>query len=236
MENIEPTKLNYPITIDYKVFADFMLNTKSDVQRAKSLNIIGNWISEMEKKVVSHENEPIKLQQLKGRINSEPKRSGSSYFAGNAKCKICKCTYAFSIAEKPLNQAPFIVNIQVTRTHEHEHQGKQASKQIRGEARKLTAERVLLERNGCAAAFLDNERANNIKSSQIESNNLLPTVEVIRKIVSEQLNNEIVSTSWITNVQHASDMAVKTLKGKKLNGYVQSFEVIFHNIFNLFFD
>ena len=91
--------------------------------------------------------------------------------------------------------------------------------------------------NGCAAAFLDKERANIIKTGDIQSNNLMPTVEVIRKIVIEQLNMEIVSTSWITNVKHASDTAVKTLKGKNLNGYVQSFEVIYLlfylNLFNL---
>ena len=142
MENIEPTKISYPITIDYKVFADFMLNTKPDTQRTKSENVIGNWVAEMEKKVASHESEVIKLQQLKGRINSEPKRSGTNYFAGNARCKICKSSYSFTIPEKPLNQAPFIVNIQVTRTHQHEHQGKQFSKQIRGEERILTANRV----------------------------------------------------------------------------------------------
>ena len=51
MENIEPTKISYPITIDYKVFADFMLNTKPDTQRTKSENVIGNWVAEMEKKV-----------------------------------------------------------------------------------------------------------------------------------------------------------------------------------------
>ena len=48
-------KLSYPITIDNKVLADFMLNTKPDTQRTKSENVIGNWVAEMEKKVGSHE-------------------------------------------------------------------------------------------------------------------------------------------------------------------------------------
>ena len=117
-------KLSYPITIDNKVLADFMLNTKPDTQRTKSENVIGNWVAEMEKKVGSHESEVIKLQQLNGLINSKPKRSGTNYFAGNA-CKICKSSYSFTIREKSLNQAPFIVNIQVIRTHEHQGRGEE---------------------------------------------------------------------------------------------------------------
>ena len=228
MENIEPTKLSYPIAIDYRYFAEFSTNTKPDIQRAKSLNIIGNRISEIESKVVLHENQEIKLQQLKGRINCEPKRRGASYFARNAKFKLCKSTYSFTIPIEPCNEAPFKVNIQVTRTHQHQHDPIAKSKQIRGEERRIVANRVLLEQNGWASAYLDSERANNIKSDNIKRNCFLPTAEVIRKIVSEQINSEIVSTSWITNVQHASDMAAKILKGSKLNGYVLSVEVIFY--------
>ena len=52
MEINEPSKLSHPIAIDYRYFAEFLMNTKPDIQRAKSLNIVGNWIFEIENKVV----------------------------------------------------------------------------------------------------------------------------------------------------------------------------------------
>ena len=45
--------------------------------------------------------------------------------------------------------------------------------------------------------------------------------ERIRKIVSEEINENMVSTCFITNLMAVSDMAATTIKGKHINGIVQ---------------
>lgn len=49
----------------------------------------------------------------------------------------------------------------------------------------------------------------------------------VRKAVHEVMNAEMVSTCWISNVQYVADTLRLTLVGKKLNGYVQRFNVSF---------
>jgi hypothetical protein len=49
---------------------------------------------------------------------------------------------------------------------------------------------------------------------------------VVRKCVSEYMNEDMVSTNWITNVLDVTDTAKITINGKKIEGFVQSFQVI----------
>jgi hypothetical protein len=41
------------------------------------------------------------------------------------------------------------------------------------------------------------------------------------------MNEDMVSTNWITNVLDVTDTSKITLNGKTLEGYVQSFQVLF---------
>ena len=50
---------------------------------------------------------------------------------------------------------------------------------------------------------------------------------VVRKCVSEYMNEDMVSTNWITNVLDVTDTSKITLNGKTVEGYVQSFQVLF---------
>ena len=49
---------------------------------------------------------------------------------------------------------------------------------------------------------------------------------VVRKCVSEYMNEDMVSTNWITNVLDVTDTAKITINGNKIEGFVQSFQVI----------
>jgi hypothetical protein len=53
----------------------------------------------------------------------------------------------------------------------------------------------------------------------------VPTEAVIRKAVSEYMNEYVVSTSWITNVFYCSDMGKKAITAKHIKGFVQSLTV-----------
>ena len=89
--------------------------------------------------------------------------------------------------------------------------------QIRGEDRVEVAEEILLRFKGSSKAYVDEKRStHNVNLSQ----------DVVRKVVSEYMNGEMVSTCWIANMLHAIDMAEATIIGKKINGFVQKFEVV----------
>ena len=80
----------------------------------------------MVKKIIENEKIEVVLTNDRARLNSEKARSDASYFTANAKCQLCfksgtKCTYAFSIKNKPLNVAPFTVQIEVKRNGKHHH-------------------------------------------------------------------------------------------------------------------
>ncbi len=49
---------------------------------------------------------------------------------------------------------------------------------------------------------------------------------VVPKCVSEYMNEDMVSTNWITNVLDVTDTAKITINGNKIEGFVQSFQVI----------
>ena len=53
----------------------------------------------------------------------------------------------------------------------------------------------------------------------------VPDQQIIRKIVSEELNENVVSTCWITNLLSAADMAKSVIKGKHIDGSLQSFQI-----------
>ena len=70
--------------------------------------------------------------------------------------------------------------------------------------------------NSLCAAGLKNEPGENTLNKMEQK---------VRKIVSEYLNKDLVSTNWVTNAMYASDMAKATIKAKKLKGYVRNMEV-----------
>lgn len=125
---------------------------------------------------------------------------------------------------KPLDTASFC-ELLIKRKGNHVHESKTKTQiQIRGEERLETAEKVLLQFNGSSKAYVNSLCANGLKNEP-EENTLKKMEEKIRKIVSEYLNKDLVSTCWITNAIYASDMAKATIKAKTLKGYVRYMEV-----------
>jgi hypothetical protein len=47
----------------------------------------------------------------------------------------------------------------------------------------------------------------------------------LRKILSDYINRELVSTDWIANLLYASEAVRKAIDAKKLDGFVQKFQV-----------
>ncbi len=108
----------------------------------------------------------------------------------------CKVNYSVSLQTKKQSEEQYI-KFKVKRNGEHEH--KQQSKQIRGEERKIIANEVKANFNGSAKNFVDTFKGRNADN--------VPSAVVIRKICSEVVNQNIVSTCWLTNLLAASDMA-----------------------------
>ena len=53
---------------------------------------------------------------------------------------------------------------------------------------------------------------------------------VVRKCIAEYMNKEMISNQWIPNVLDVTDALKVSLSGKKINGFVQRFEVIKNTI------
>ena len=84
----------------------------------------------------------------------------------------------------------------------HLHETIERKKQLRGEERRQLAIDVISQTNGQAEAFNSNREANDLINN--EKSNVFSNDQV-KKAVSEYLNEEMISTSWITNVHHVSD-------------------------------
>lgn len=74
-----------------------------------------------------------------------------------------------------------------------------------------------MKTNGSAINYADYLRGCGVKN--------VPDVDVFRKIVSEQLNEDIVSTCWIANLLEAAESAANFIKYKKIRGFVQNISI-----------
>lgn len=216
--------MEYTIAIDKSHFNQFIATATQDSERTNALNFVGRWVDLFEKKISEFEKHDIRLRGNQSRLYEGKKRSDASYFNANASCSSCKVKYNFYIKNKPLDSASFF-ELLVKRNSEHLHEPKPSNEmQIRGDERIEAAEKVLLEFNGSSKAYVNSLCAAGLKNEPGE-NTLNKMEQKVRKIVSEYLNKDLVSTNWVTNAMYASDMAKATIKAKKLKGYVRNMEV-----------
>ena len=180
-----------------------------------SMKVNGCWYPEYVKLINSFEHVNNELIPNAARINNNPKKSSAPYFSCNFKCKIktCTCKYQLTLKE---NTNDLFLNFKGIRTGNHDHSNNN-NKQIRGDERKIIANVVNSEFNGSSKAFCDTMIGRGVKD--------VPDVQVIRKIVSEQLNENVVSTCWITNLISAADMSKSIIKGRQINGSIQTLEI-----------
>ena len=127
-------------------------------------------------------------------------RKGVNYLTSNAFCKTSKAAYKFRIKNSPSENRTH-VDVDVSHDAHFDHSAKPSQNlQIRGKDRIEVAEEVLLRFKGSAKAYVEEKRStHNVNLSQ----------DVVRKVVNEYVNGEMVSTCW----------------KKKINGFVKQFEV-----------
>ena len=185
---------------------EFVLEAKIDEKKPNSKNFTGLWVKLFESHVNEHEKTTmVKLQGTRARLYQTRVRKGVNYFTANAFCKTCKASYKFIVKEPPPENR---THVDVEVSHDvHSHHSVKSSPilQIREEDRVAVAEEVLLSFKGSAKSYVDEKRStHNVNLS-----------DVVRKVVSENVNGKMVSTCWISNLLHSIDMAESTLIGKK---------------------
>lgn len=143
-------------------------------------------------------------------------RGNTEFITINALCNKCKKNpYSIKLKEDPRLTNTGFVNLNIKRKHEHEHEMKKI--RITKDEREQLYEEAKLNFNGSAKNYVD--ALHGCGASNI------PTVEVVRKIISEQQNLDQQSTDWITNILAAMDSADSWVRGDKVFGYVQTLDV-----------
>ena len=209
--------MNFIISILKSDSFEFVLNAKIDDRKTNSKNFTGHWVQLFESHVNTHDKYTrVKLQGTRARLYETLGRKGVNYFSANAFCKTCKAAYKFTIKNSPPENRTH-VDVDVSHDAHSDHSTKPSQNlQIRGEDRVKVAEEVLLRFKGSAKVYVDEKRS---------THNVYLSQDVVRKVVNEYVNGDLVSTCWIINMLHAIDMAEATIIGKKINGFVQQFEV-----------
>ena len=101
----------------------------------------------------------------------------------------------------------------------------QKRQNLRGQNRKKVVEDGLLQSNGSAKNYVDSLNGAGVKDA--------PTAVTIRKAISQYINQEMVSSCWITNTLSSIDAGESLIRGKNqngkhINGYVQKFDVSYN--------
>lgn len=103
------------------------------------------------------------------------------------------------------------------------------SKQIRGEERESLAKQCILDSNGSANAFVNEIISSHVLAGEcvLDDLNLKSKrfKDVVRKCVSEYMNQDMVSSNWIANVLDVTDTTKITINANTIKGFVQSFQV-----------
>jgi hypothetical protein len=236
------TSNNYEIHIQKAAFEKLVAEARTETSqgagetiRVKSKKLTGTWIEVFKKEMNEYEEMDFKLKGSIGRIFEEKRKATTSYFNASAVCNEttdCKVSYKLVIEKKQeqdTDEAPSNrLMIKITRTNDHQHQ-QPKKQQLRGEERNEVVLRCLSEANGSASDFVDK-----IISTQVMAGEALPDLlkekssalkDAIRKAMHEYMNQEMVSTCWITNVNFIADSLKVSMPGPKMSGYVQRFQV-----------
>jgi hypothetical protein len=174
------TEFNYKIYLTEEEFNEITKEKTVDKSRPNAFLIIGSWTKSIQNKISSIEGHPIELysQSARARLNPNPKRGDANYFRANAKCKQCDVTYTMCIAKPPTYSSRIVIDI--NRSTNHIHEKKVTEKKIRGPKKIKIAEETVNESNGSAHDYQQNSIA--------EQNELVPSNDTIRKIVSDCIN------------------------------------------------
>ena len=139
-------------------------------------------------------------------------------------CKECKdLSYKLYLNTKPSGDA--VVEVCVEKIGDH-HPDKHLTikpDRIEGEARHELAKDVLALNKGSSKAYHLTQMG--------LSNYNTPSVDVIKKCVSEYMNKDMQTSSWIYNLLYTARVLHSTIVGKTLQGYVH--DVSIHDHFSM---
>ena len=176
-----------------------------------------NWIKCFEEAISEHEEQETNLRVNTNRVYLDKRRVNTAFITINAFCNKCnKNAYSIKVNEDPRQTSANLVNVDITRKQEHKHDLDKKTR-ITKDERVQVYEEVKLNFNGSAKNYVDA-----LKGCGSTQN---PTYAVVRQILSEQKNLDMISTDWITNILAATDAADNFVQGNKVFGYVQTLDV-----------
>ena len=211
---------SYQINIPSAEFVHFLGNTKPDASSKNSSNLVGTeWFEPICKRMkVAEDLEDLQIQVDKSRLYEVSKKK-TNFLSINCHCKICAIKYAIVLKNKPDSNAEFIFDVEKSAEHDRiKHETKKMP--VRGQQREDLAKSILLNEGGSSKSYYDSQIGLNLVN--------VPSRDVMKKCVSEFVNKEMVSTNWITNILHQSDLTNVLIKGKCLNGYVHNLNLANH--------
>ena len=216
--------IKYDIVLTYEAFAEAVKHHTKERDDRNQEVVTSEWLPVFLARIREREGKDIELVPSKARINPIAKKSNTSYFNGYAKCKFCNCNYIINIKHQPVKDVH--VAVKVNKSCHHDVNIDHSKHQIRGDEREELAKRALIECNGSAIAIHDKIVAECHLNNQ--SNQHIPSLDVLRRLTYEYLNNQFSTTCWIANVSCCADSYVASLQAKTVKGFVQNFTV---NIF-----
>ena len=192
---------DYKITIENKMFKEHLNNIRQDPTTKNAKNFNGDeWmvpiLTEMQK---AEDNIEIQIQIDKARIYEQSKRL-TNYITINGHCKLCSTKYTIVSEHKPDENESYSFTVKKTIEHNKEQHTKimESKISIRGKNREDLAKSILLNDNESAKSYADAQAGKNYAN--------VPNVAVMRNCISQYINKEMVSTNWITNLLHQSEV------------------------------
>ena len=132
------------------------------------------------------ESDTIELQVDKSRIYFTSKKA-PNFITINAHCKMCPVKYTLRVKNMSDGNVDFEFEIEKTEQHNQvSHESKKVV--VKGDKRDDLAKSILLN----SGAYHDAQVGQNLAK--------VPSQDIMKKVVSDYMKNEMVSTNWITNI------------------------------------
>ena len=186
--------LKYKFDIPYKTFNEYLIGDKIKEDAAKNAHTFAgtSFLEPLLVKMNDIESDTIELQVDKSRIYFTSKKA-PNFITINAHCKMCPVKYTLRVKKMPDENVDFEFEIEKTEQHNQvSHESKKVV--VKGDKREELAKSILLNSGGSAKAYHDAQVGQNLAK--------VPSQDVMKKIVSDFMKNEMVSTNWITNILH----------------------------------
>ena len=239
--------MDYKIAIDTSEWLVMVETAEPDKDDPQIKHLKGDFMRVFEKKIEQHEKISTSIKHSITRLYTGKRRKDASFLTINAICKLCGIKYKLKSMlvvkkgkekglpfyflvdlEPDLNLPSIIIDVKLKQAHSEHIKSRQ---QIRGSQRKDVAKDIIIQSNGSL---------NDYYLRQLSQNKPVASEEVYRKLLSEYHNNLSEASNnkesglykWFDSLCATSDSFESSVKGKKLNGFIQSIKT--HKEFNMF--